>query len=156
MHLGPFYKLTAVINAGMYADNYKTHVGYLRSKDHVNNSHVNNYQSVMAYNPKKDKKSHRFGFLILNDYNSAIQNLRLIKKPGINLWNQQNREWSEAAIGEDKDGKILFIYSRLPISMHDLNLELFTCYKSNMFIHILNFQKLMLSLMNVASLKLLP
>jgi exopolysaccharide biosynthesis protein len=31
------YKLTAAINAGMFAENYKTHVGYLRSKDHVNN-----------------------------------------------------------------------------------------------------------------------
>ena len=43
------YKLTAAINAGMYADNNKTHVGYLRSKDHVNNSHVNNYQSCLLY-----------------------------------------------------------------------------------------------------------
>jgi hypothetical protein len=61
---------------------------------------------------------------ILNDYNSVIQNLRLIKKPGTNLWKQQNREWSEAAIGEDKEGRILFIYSRSPLSMHDLNEEL--------------------------------
>lgn len=30
------HKFTAAINAGMFADNYKTHVGYLRSKDHVN------------------------------------------------------------------------------------------------------------------------
>jgi uncharacterized protein YigE (DUF2233 family) len=129
------YKLTSAINAGMYADNYKTHVGYLRSKDHVNNSHVNNYQSVMAYNPKKDKKIAPFRIFdldesgismqsILNDYNSAIQNLRLIKKPGTNLWKQQTREWCEAAIGEDKEGRILFIYSRSPLSMHDLNQEL--------------------------------
>jgi hypothetical protein len=129
------YKLTSAINAGMYADNYKTHVGYLRSKDHVNNSHVNNYQSIMAYDPKKDRKIAQFRIFdldepgismqsILNDYNSAIQNLRLIKKPGINLWKQQTREWNEAAIGEDKEGRILFIYSRLPLSMHDLNQEL--------------------------------
>jgi hypothetical protein len=129
------HKLTAAINAGMYADNYKTHVGYLRSNDHVNNSHVNNYQSVIAYNPKKDKKIAPFRIFdldepgismqsILNDYNSAIQNLRLIKKPGINLWKQQDREWCEAAIGEDKEGRILFIYSRSPLSMHDLNQKL--------------------------------
>lgn len=129
------HKLVAAINAGMYADNYKTHVGYLRFKDHVNNSHVNNYQSVMAYNPKKDKIIPPFRIFdldesgnsmksILNDYNSAIQNLRLIKKPGTNLWKQQNREWSEAAIGEDKEGRILFIYSRSPLSMHDLNQKL--------------------------------
>jgi len=41
------------------------------------------------------------------DYSSAIQNLRLIKKPGINVWNRQNRKWSEASIGEDDKGRIL-------------------------------------------------
>lgn len=129
------YKLTAAINAGMYADNNKTHVGYLRSKDHVNNSHVNNYQSVIAFDSKKGKVIPPFRIFdldesgismqsILNDYNSAIQNLRLIKKPGTNLWKQQTSEWCEAAIGEDKEGRILFVYSRSPLSMHDLNQEL--------------------------------
>ncbi len=131
------HKLVAAINAGMYADNYKTHVGYLRSKDHVNNSYVNNYQSVLAFDPKEGKVIPSFRIYdldeseisiesILNDYSSAIQNLRLIKKPGKNQWKNQNGEWNEAAIGEDKEGKILFIYSRLPLSMHDLNQELLT------------------------------
>lgn len=129
------YKLTAAINAGMYADNNKTHVGYLRSKDQVNNSQVNDYQSVIAFDPKKGKIIPPFRIFdldesgitiqsILYDYNSAIQNLRLIKKPGKNQWNNQNGEWNEAAIGEDKEGRILFIYSRSPLSMHDLNMEL--------------------------------
>ena len=129
------HKLVAAINAGMYADNYKTHVGYLRSKDHVNNSHINNYQSVLAFDPKEGKVIPSFRIYdldeskisigsILNDYSTAIQNLRLIKKPGKNQWSKQNGEWNEAAIGEDKEGKILFIYSRLPLSMHDLNQEL--------------------------------
>ncbi len=64
--------------------------------------------------------------IYLNDYNTAIQNLRLIKKPGKNQWNDKNEEWSEAALGEDKKGRILFIYSRLPLSMYDLNQELLT------------------------------
>jgi len=131
------HKLIAAINAGMFADNYKTHVGYLSSKDHMNNSHVNNYQSVLAFDPKEGKVIPPFRIYdldesgitiesILNDYNSAIQNLRLIKKPGKNQWNNQNGEWNEAAIGEDKGGRILFIYSRSPLSMHDLNQELLT------------------------------
>jgi hypothetical protein len=131
------YKLTAAINAGMFGDNYKTHVGFLRSRDHVNNSQVNNYQSVVAFDPKKGKEIPPFRIFdldesgitiqsILKDYNSVVQNLRLIKKPGTNQWNYQNGEWSEAAIGEDKEGRILFIYSRCPLSMHDLNQELLT------------------------------
>jgi hypothetical protein len=50
--------------------------------------------------------------------------LRLIKRPGVNQWGKQTREWSEAALGEDGDGNVLFIYSRSPFSMHDLNREL--------------------------------
>ena len=61
---------------------------------------------------------------ILGDYKSAVQNLRLIKRPGTNQWGKQTREWSEAAVGEDSDGHLLFIYSRSPFSMHDLNQEL--------------------------------
>jgi exopolysaccharide biosynthesis protein len=129
------YKLTAAINAGMFDTNNKTHVGYLRHQEHVNNGQVNNYKSVAAFDPKSDKELPQYRIFdldvpgvtinsILRDYSSAVQNLRLIKKPGTNVWNQQNRKWSEAAIGEDNAGRILFIFSRSPFSMHDLNQEL--------------------------------
>lgn len=128
-------KLTAAINAGMFAENYKTHVGYLRFRDHINSTGVNNYQSILAFDPIKGKKIPPFRIFdldasgttiktILDEYSSAIQNLRLIKKPGLNVWKQQDRKWSEAAIGEDNKGRILFIFSRSPFSMHDLNKEL--------------------------------
>jgi hypothetical protein len=124
--------LTAAINAGMFSSDYKTHTGYLKYKDHINSKNINNYQSVMAFNPHKDKNIPLFHIFDLDTpgttiesiktkYNSVIQNLRLIKKPGINVWNKQERMWSEAAIGEDKNGRILFIFSRSPFSMHDLN-----------------------------------
>jgi len=129
------YKLTASINAGMFDTNNKTHVGYLRYQKHVNNGQVNNYKSIAAFNPKRDKELPQYKIFdldvpgvtinsILKDYSSAVQNLRLIKKPATNVWNQQNRKWSEAAIGEDNAGRILFIFSRSPFSMHDLNEEL--------------------------------
>jgi exopolysaccharide biosynthesis protein len=129
------YKLTAAINAGMFDTNNKTHVGYLRYREHVNNGQVNNYKSIIAFDPCKEKELQTFQIFdldetgvsiksILNDYNSAIQNMRLIKKPGTNVWNQQDRKWSEAAIGEDNAGRILFIFSRSQFSMHDLNEEL--------------------------------
>ncbi len=126
--------LTAAINAGMFAADYKTHVGFLRFGDHVNNGDVNGYQSIAAFGPKK-KGLPRFRIFdvdspgvaikeILGDYASAIQNLRLIKRPRVNRWAQQPKIWSEAALGEDDSGRILFIFCPSPFSMHDLNQEL--------------------------------
>ena len=128
-------KYAAVINAGMFEADNKTHLGYLRSRDHVYNGRVNSYRSVMAFDPHEGKKVPAVRILdldsagtdmqsILADYASAVQNLRLVKRPGLNQWEKQTRQWSEAAVGEDREGRVLFIYSRSPFSMHDLNQEL--------------------------------
>jgi len=127
-------KFSAAINAGMFATDFKTHLGYMGAAAHINNSHVNSYQSVAAFDPR-DSHSPPFRIFDLDapgvrfadiqkGYASALQNLRLIKKPGSNQWSQQDRRWSEAALGEDDAGRVLFIYSRLPFSMYDLNNEL--------------------------------
>jgi Phosphodiester glycosidase len=130
-------KYTAVINAGMFETDGKTHLGYMRSRDRVFNGNVNAYQSVLAFDAREGRTVPGFQISdldapgnslpgILTDYMSAVQNLRLIKRPGINQWGKQSREWSEAAVGEDGAGYLLFIYSRSPFSMHDLNEELLT------------------------------
>ena len=129
------HNLTAAINAGMFATDQKTHLGYLRYREHVNSSHQNNYQSVAAFDPRDSSGASRFRIFdldapgvtfqgILKDYASVVQNLRLVKRPGRNQWGQQERKWSEAALGEDRDGRILFIFSRVAFSMHDLTQKL--------------------------------
>jgi hypothetical protein len=129
------HKLVATINAGMFEGDQKTHLGYMRFRDHVYTRHANKYQSIAAFGPRDGKDVSRFrifdldapGFSmqsIQQDYDSAVQNLRLVKRPGSNQWTQQTRKWSEAALGEDDAGRILFIFSRSPFSMHDLNQEL--------------------------------
>ncbi len=129
------YELVACINAGMFATDYRTHVGYLRVGDHVNNGHVNAYQSVAAFDPREGSGLPPFRIFdldapgvtmeaILEDYATVIQNLRLIKRPGLNRWSRQLKRWSEAALGEDEAGRVLFIFSRSPFSMFDLNREL--------------------------------
>jgi hypothetical protein len=126
--------LTAVINAGMFGTDYRTHIGYLRSRNQVHNDNVNVYQSVAAFDPRREELP-RFRIFdldspdvsmakILRDYASVVQNLRLIKRPGQNRWMQQEKLWSEAALGEDESGRILFIFCRSPYSMHDFNNEL--------------------------------
>ena len=125
---------SAAINAGMFAADYKSHLGYMGSSAHVNNSRPNDYQSVAAFEPRDSQSPPRFRIFdldsrgihfqdILQNYSSALQNLRLVKRPGLNRWSQQDRKWSEAALGDDDSGRILFIYSRSPFSMHDLNNE---------------------------------
>lgn len=126
--------LAAAINAGMFASDYSTHVGYLRAGDHVNNGRFNHYESVAAFGPRSaGLPRYRIFDLdapgasreaILRDYSSAVQNLRLVKRPGENRWSRQEKAWSEAALGEDSSGRILFIFCRSPFTMHDLNHEL--------------------------------
>lgn len=127
-------QLTAAINAGMFNTDGKTHVGLMRFREHTNNGKANSYLSVAAFDPR-DASRPPFRIFdldapqvttqsILADYGSAIQNLRLIKHPGTNQWTQQTRMWSEAALGEDEAGRVLFIFSRTPFSMHDLNEQL--------------------------------
>ncbi|MHB2148222.1 phosphodiester glycosidase family protein [Calditrichota bacterium LG25] len=123
------YRLIAVTNAGMFATDFKTHVGYMKNFEHINNSQVNHYRSVAAFNPYDSDK---FPFMIfdldrisfdqiLKDYQCLIQNLRLIRRPRENRWKPQSRRWSEAALGQDKNGNVLLIFSRAPRSMYDFN-----------------------------------
>jgi hypothetical protein len=127
--------LTVAINAGMFAADHRTHVGYLRYKDHVNNGHVNSYQSVAAFDPRPGREVPNFRIFdldepgvtmiaIRDDYASALQNLRLIKRPGENRWHRRDKIWSEAALGEDSARRILMIFSRSPFAIPDLNREL--------------------------------
>ena len=121
----------AAINAGMFQTDYVSNVGYLKAGDHLNNPSVNKYRSVAAFDPLKDELPyfHLFDLdlpgitfeQIVKEYGTVIQNLRLIKRPGENRWKQQQKRWSEVALGEDIDGNILLIYCRSPYSMHDLN-----------------------------------
>jgi hypothetical protein len=128
------HDFAATINAGMFDKDFKTHLGYLVAGGHQNNKHLNNYRSVVAFDPR-DPALPPFRIFdldadgttargIFNQYASAVQNLRLIKRPGTNQWTKQTRKWSEAALGEDEAGRILFIFSRAPFSMQDFNREL--------------------------------
>lgn len=124
------YDLIAGVNAGMYLTDYRTNVGYMKNFKHVNNPRINSkYKSVFAFNPVDKGKAPARIFdideqdmnTIIKDYHSVVQNLRLIKRPGRNRWPRQNKKWSEAALGEDKQGNILFIFCRSPYSMYDFN-----------------------------------
>jgi Phosphodiester glycosidase len=125
---------TAAINAGMFRQSDDRHVGYARFRDHLNSRRITSYQSVAAFDPRRSglPSFHIFDLdsarttipAILKDYGSAVQNLRLIQRPGVNKWRQDDKKASETALGEDEAGRILFIFARSPFSMFEMNQEL--------------------------------
>jgi hypothetical protein len=128
---GREHGLVAVINAGMYAQDHATHTGYFHVGDHVNNGrwNQNDYRQAACFEPRRPGLP-RFVLHDLDevpedtfvaDYDVVVQNLRLIKKPGENRWPPRPRKWSEACLGEDAEGRQLWIFSRQARSMHDLN-----------------------------------
>jgi hypothetical protein len=121
--------LAVAINAGMFQTDFRTHVGFLRSGGSVNSRRwLSKYNSVLAFGPKHpglpklvlldreglDEKS-------LEPYDTVLQNLRLIRGPGVNAWARSERRWSEAAIAADRQGRLLFLHCRSPFSMHQFN-----------------------------------
>ena len=124
------YNLISAINAGMFQMDLSSNVGYMKNFEHKNNSHINSsHKSLAVFNPKNETDPafyiHDLDKInvdsILARYHTAIQNLRLLKRSGENRWKKQNEKWSEAALGQDADGNMLFIYSRRPVSMYDFN-----------------------------------
>jgi hypothetical protein len=125
------HNLTAAINAGMHLPDMSTHVGYMQTGDSTQGKRVSSYQSLAAFVPlvegvapfkifDLDAADTNFD-QVKKDYAHVVQNLRLIKRPGENRWGQKNRRWNEAALGEDKQGRALLIYSSGLLTMHDFN-----------------------------------
>jgi hypothetical protein len=124
------FNLVAAINAGMFQKDYLTNVGYLRNGSHIQNRRWNSrYKSVLAFDPRKagippaiivdlDAANATKG---LESYNAVVQNLRLIKGNGVNVWGKSDKKWSESAVGIDKEARILFLFCRSPLTMWDFN-----------------------------------
>ena len=117
--------LSAAINAGMYQADYRTHSGHMRADGTIFSRGTNAYLSAAAFDPV-DPKDPPFRIFDLDDdplatvlarYRRIVQNLRMVKRPGENRWTSQERRWSEAALGEDREGRALLIFcgAQLPL-----------------------------------------
>lgn len=126
------HDLVAVINAGMFEPD-GSGTGYLRNFRHASNSHVRgDYNAIFAFNPRArglpsamliDKRCDNYRSL-MKKYSSLAQSIRMISCKGNNVWQQQRKWWSQAAVGMTKRGEVLFIHSRSPYSVHDFIDEL--------------------------------
>jgi len=123
------FDLAAAINVGMYQENHSTNVGCCKVNGAVENSWVNDYMSAMAFGPL-DASLPLFRIFDLDvtpleeitaTYSNVVQNMRLIKRSRENRWRPQGSTWPEAALAEDNQGRVLFIYCSVSYSMHEFN-----------------------------------
>jgi hypothetical protein len=124
------FGLSAAINLGMYQEDGLSNVGYARSGEHVNSQRwASSFKSALAFAARREDLDPAVLVDLDRDgareqlgaYDTVIQNLRLIKAPGTNVWSRQERRWSEAALAMDGAGRILFLLTREPFAMWDLN-----------------------------------
>lgn len=123
------YHLISAINAGMYQKDGVKNIGYMKNFNHINNSNLNTkYKALLAFNPKEaslpeiqiiDMKCQDSGKL-MDKYQTLIQGIRMISCKQENVWQKQDRKWSTASFGIDKEGNGLFIFAEVPNSVHDL------------------------------------
>ena len=120
--------LVAAINASMYQTDHLTSVSLMRTKTHTNNARLTRDKAILAFDRQNpgvplvkiiDRECEDFEAW-KDKYSSFVQSIRMISCKGKNVWNQQQKKWSTAAIGTDEEGKVLFIHVRSPFSTHDL------------------------------------
>ena len=120
-------ELVAGINAGLYNKDFSSHIGYMKSGELLNNPKIlrNQYFSAALFGAETDDVPD-FQMIdldvtkldsLIDKYRYVIQNLRLIKFPSENRWEEKTRKWSEAALAEDSSGNALFIFAREPFNM---------------------------------------
>lgn len=123
------YDLVAAINAGMFQKDYRTHVGFMKTRNHTNSAHRVKYLSAAAFDPLRpglppfrifDLDQDDFDSVTAR-YGSVIQNIRMINRMRENRWTDQPKKWSEVALGEDDAGRALFIFCRSPYRMHEFD-----------------------------------
>lgn len=134
------FNLLAVVNAGMFQQDMRTSVGYMKNFDHVNNPRVSKENAFFAFNPvvgldrPPDDSSEAASMLkpaqiidrhcqdfevLRQQYQSIFQSIRMISCTQKNVWSQQPQKWSMVVLGADKSSNILFIFTRSPYSVHD-------------------------------------
>jgi uncharacterized protein YigE (DUF2233 family) len=121
------YNLVAAVNAGMFQEDGFRSVGYMKNFDHVINSRISRDNTILAFNRLDpdvpeiqiiDRECQDFDSL-KRKYSTMIQSIRMISCDQENVWSQQPTKWSTVAIATDEEGKVLFLFTRSPYSVHD-------------------------------------
>ncbi|HEV8120597.1 MAG TPA: phosphodiester glycosidase family protein [Candidatus Polarisedimenticolia bacterium] len=119
--------LAAAINASMYQADLRSSVALMQTRGHVNNPHLSKDKAVLAFDPVDpsmppvqiiDRECQDFEAL-RGAYGSLVQNIRMVSCDGRNVWAAQPYAWSVAAVGMDRQGRVLLLQTRAPHTTHD-------------------------------------
>ena len=119
--------LVAAINASMYQKDMMSSVSYMKIRKHTNNTWVSKDKTILAFDPDDksllpvriiDRDCEDFDTL-RKQYGTLVQSIRMVSCHGKNMWKQQKKMSSIAAIGLDHQDRILFIHVRSPYTTHD-------------------------------------
>ncbi|MBQ7618382.1 MAG: phosphodiester glycosidase family protein [Desulfovibrio sp.] len=125
--------LVCAINASMYIKDGQTSTGYLREDKKINNPRHNpRFGAFFVAHPdleglpEVDLLERQDPNLkeTLAHYRLVIQNYRLIASDQRILWPKVGERHAVAAVGLDKQGRVLFIYCGTPTTPHALAQEL--------------------------------
>lgn len=119
--------LLAVINAGMFMGDFQTNTGFMKNYNFVNNGRLNKDNAILAFNRKQDSVpeiqiidlKYQSWDNFKDKYNSYVQDIRMITYDQKNSWGKNDKKWSMASLGIDKNGNVLFIFTRSPYSVSD-------------------------------------
>jgi hypothetical protein len=101
----------------------------LKNGEHINNGYINrNFGAFMAFNPR-DPGLPPIRFIdrylepnwkeITDTYRSVVQNYRMISDGKQRGWPQERQIWGTAAVGMDKERRVLFILTPAAYSTSD-------------------------------------
>ncbi len=122
------YHLAAAVNAGMFQEDGFTSVGYMKNFGYVNNPRLSKANTILAFNPVDagvpevqiiDRECQDFSEL-RPKYRTMVQSIRMISCSGQNVWSPQDSKWSTAAVAMDSEGKMLVIFGKTPVPVHEL------------------------------------
>ncbi len=122
-------RAVAVINTSMFADDWLTSVGHLVVDGVAQNPRWAAQQNSLFVANPVGESGPRAAIVnlgcadrdaVVGAWKTQVQSIRMLGCGGENVWSQQARSWSSALVGADNQGRILFLHTRAPYTMHDL------------------------------------
>jgi len=125
------FGLVAVINSSMFLTDGRTSTGLMRDGAVVNNPKVHpDYGAFFVFGPKApglppvqliDREAVPDWRALIERYETVVQNYRMISAGRKNLWSRKRMVSSIACVAVDGAGRVLFVHSRSPYTVHDFN-----------------------------------